>query len=176
MKHASTGGGFVLVQVFEREAHDKLKSIKVAGLKGSLWDYIQERKRWFLVRRVVFDCSLEDNEDERKNSFVIFQGYKYEVLPNPDYSLIELFLEHVKHIISSDNEQVYNYIMCWFASILQISTFKNKVMLLIQGGMGSGKTLFTNVICQLLGEYGPPNVKDSHNITGHFNSMIENRN
>jgi phage/plasmid-associated DNA primase len=96
------------------------------------------------------------------------------VLEEPDYTLIEHFLHHIKHVIASDDESLYQYIMKWIASILQVPTFKNKVMLLIQGRQGSGKTLFTNVICHLLGEYGLPNVKDSQNITGHFNAVIEN--
>jgi phage/plasmid-associated DNA primase len=105
----------------------------------------------------------------------MFQGYKYDVLPNPDYDKISHFLHHIKHIIAADDDAVHSYIMGWFASLLQKPTHKNKVMLLIQGRQGSGKTLFTDTLCHLLGEYGLPNVKGPENITGHFNAMIENK-
>jgi phage/plasmid-associated DNA primase len=81
----------------------------------------------------------------------------------------------LQHVIAAGDEIVYKYVTSWYAAIIQNPTFKSQVMLIIQGKQGSGKTLFTNILCHLLGDYALPNIKDPQNITGHFNAIIESK-
>jgi Cdc6-like AAA superfamily ATPase len=115
-------------------------------------------------------------EDDPNEIYVIFQGYRYDLLPQPNYSKISRFLHHIEHVIAADDKIVHRYVMCWFAKILQNPTYKNEVLLLIQGKQGGGKTnAFTDIISHLLGDYALPNITDASNIIGHFNSMIEDK-
>jgi hypothetical protein len=104
-------------------------------------------------------------------------GYQTEILADPDYSKIALFLNHLRRIICADGgEKSFTYLRCWLAKLFQIPDFVSKVAVALLSLDGAGKnTWFTDLICFLLGEYALPNVYNSEDVLGQFNSAIRGK-
>ena len=114
------------------------------------------------------------NSDD-KDVFSTFMGYKYNVLDNVNYEMIEMFMNFVKEIICDSNEVVYKYVMGWIANMIQHPGKKNETALILKGLQGIGKNRFTDIISELLSGYSAKNVTEISELTGNFNSVVENK-
>ena len=112
--------------------------------------------------------------DERPNIFSYFNGYEYEILNDINYDKINGFLNHVKEVICKNNDELYEFILNWYAYILQNPAGKTESVLLITGKQGTGKNVFTNVLCQLINKYSNKNITKIDSVVGKFNASIEN--
>lgn len=112
---------------------------------------------------------MKESQDDIIN---LFQGFKYEPSESNDFSSLQPFLNHIRHIICQDNEEKYNYLMCWFASIFQKVTVKLGTMPIIYGAQGSGKSFPIEVFSELLGKNALANVDDLDKVFGKFNGLI----
>ena len=113
------------------------------------------------------------SEDEQVFSY--FRGYDYKQLDEVKEELIKPFLNHIHDVIANKNEEVYKYILVWIASVLQKPNFKTGVALVILGNQGTGKNVFTNVICKLMARYANENVTSIESVVGKFNAILENK-
>ena len=113
--------------------------------------------------------------DERREIFSVFCGYDFKRSKVVDVSKIELYLNHIREVIARGQELVYEYILNWFAFILQKPADKTEVALVITGKEGTGKNVFTNVLCKLLGRYANPNLTNISHIVGRFNGALEDK-
>ncbi|KAA6372790.1 MAG: hypothetical protein EZS28_031683 [Streblomastix strix] len=107
--------------------------------------------------------------------FSIFQGYKYLQLEEVNYTKIEGFLGLVKDTISASDELIYEYLLNWFAFIVQNAGKKTETAIILQGLQSIGKNVFTNVLCELLAGYLSKNITDIYDFIGKFNAAIENK-
>ena len=107
--------------------------------------------------------------------FSYFRGYDYQEVANVNMSLIQPFLDHIKVVICNGDENLYKTVLQWYASILRDPCCKLGYALLLISDEGTGKnTFFTDVLCKLMSRYSVPNVNDIDEITGIFNSIMEN--
>ncbi len=136
--------------------------------KYSLWDLYLDNKVLFSMKRLTF-------YNENPGSFNIFRGYKIKQLEHVNETIIEPFLNHIHDVIADKNEEVYKYILLWIASVLQKPSFKTQVVLVLLGKQGSGKGVFTSVICKLMSQYANENVEKIEDIVGSFNAILENK-
>jgi len=112
--------------------------------------------------------------DDREDMLSYFVGYDYKQLEQVYEGLINSFLEHVKTVIANNNEELYEYILNWCSYIFQNPDGKTETCLVIIGEQGTGKNVFTNVLCKLLNRYANKNVANIDNIVGKFNTALEN--
>jgi hypothetical protein len=71
-----------------------------------------------------------------------------------DNGLIDCFLYHIREILSDGNEEVYNYVLNWVAHKVQKPHKKIKTALvLMSSDQGTGKSLFTEILNALTGDY-----------------------
>lgn len=71
-----------------------------------------------------------------------------------DNSLIELFLFHIREVLADGNEEVYKYILNWIAHKVQKPNKKiKKAMIFVSTENGTGKSLFTEILNALTGNY-----------------------
>lgn len=112
--------------------------------------------------------------DEREDIFSYFNGYDYKLLPEVNNAKIANFLNHVKEVIAKDNDELFEYIINWYSYILQNPAGKTETVLLITGQQGTGKNIFTNVLCELMKKYSNSNITKIDSVVGKFNSSIEN--
>lgn len=166
----------VVAYTSENIAKQKLKKIEVGTKmvdkkikKINAWDIFMENIGLFIVDGLKF-------YSEDPNLFSYFRGYDYKVLDSVNEEVISLFLDHIRNVIANGNDEIYNYILVWVASILQKPSFKTGIALVILGKQGAGKNdFFTNVICHLMSRYANENITSIDSIIGTFNAALENK-
>lgn len=132
--------------------------------------YINE----FRYEKIEF---IPNTKDDRLNNNIInlFHGFKYdnEELNYNDFTPLQPLLNHIKLYICNNDENKYNYLMCWFANIIQNVTVKNGTMpILCSTEEGCGKSFIVKLFCELLAEYAIPNISDMSKVFGRFNDLI----
>ena len=70
---------------------------------------------------------------------------------------------------------LYDYVLNWISNIIQHPGMKNETALVIKGLQGIGKNTFTDVVSELLSGYSVANVTEMQELTGNFNSVVENK-
>ena len=168
-KQASENGNYYqIVRATQSSVMKKLKTINICiGEKTiSVWEILISGKNinFFTYAQVSFY-----SDDPR--IFSIFRGFPYQPLRTFDKNVIGLFLKHFIHVICSKNMEVFQYLCSWFAFLFQKPGVKIGTAIVMVGMQGTGKTIFTNAICRLLGIYGVENA-NINNITGKHNSEI----
>ncbi|OHS94020.1 Poxvirus D5 protein [Tritrichomonas foetus] len=104
----------------------------------------------------------------------IFSGYDLLIVQNNNFELLEKFFWHVRTIICDNNHELFNYTINWFSFIVQHPGTKVGSALVLRGQQGIGKNVFTDVICKLIGRYAHDNITTVEELTGQFNSCLEN--
>ena len=148
-----------------REEFGYYKPFK-SNTKINLYQIISKYSRFFLYDNIKVS---KDSNDDVIN---LFTGFKFKEIPTNDFSILEPFLYHIKHIICNDNEDKYIYFINWWANIFQNITVKNGTMPIIFGAQGSGKSFAVEVFCELLGKYALANCDDMDKVFGKFNGLI----
>ena len=112
---------------------------------------------------------------KRDDYLSLFTGFTFRETNDINMEKISLFMNHIKNIIADGNEELYNYILSWISFIVQNPGKKTETCLMILGEEGTGKTMFTSVICKLFGDYALPNIASIDDVVGQFNSITENK-
>lgn len=120
------------------------------------------------VRAVEFNSTSDD-------VLSVFQGYKYNVLEKVNMELIKPFLYFINEVVCDSHEESYKYVIGWIAHMLQNPGVKNETALILKGLQGIGKNRFTDVLCELTSGYSEKNITDIAELTGNFNSVVENK-
>ncbi len=103
----------------------------------------------------------------------LFQGWKYQRLRYDSSYPIKRFLMHIKYVLCAGDNDIYRFVMQWFANIVRNVTVKNKVMLIFHGCEGCGKTLITKTLCEVFGSLALGNVTNPESVWGKFNGLLE---
>lgn len=162
---------YTLTYVTQSNMKEMLRSIKLWKEDKktiTAWNILDENSSKFIIKGVKFNT--EDPE-----IFSIFQGYKYTVRESVDMSKIQMYLDLIYEVICDSDEKLYKYVLGWIASIIQHPGIKNETALILKGIQGIGKGRFTDVISELLAGYSENNVTDISELTGNFNSIVENK-
>lgn len=109
------------------------------------------------------------------NTFCFFRGYEYDLIDDPDFRKIKLFIDHIHNIICSGNVHIYNYIIQWLAYLFRFPNAKLSTAIVLTGMQGSGKNTFTKTICKLLGPYANDNADLNHLIGEHNSSVLHKK-
>ncbi len=168
-----------IIHVKQKQARELLETIKLGKIKTGNVGKPRTATIWSVINESCAIDSLKKNGilfyTEHKKYLSIFQGYDYTLLPETDYNVIELFMNHWREVIAAGNEEVFKYSVNWVARVLQNPSIKNETVLCLTGCEGAGKNIFTNTISDLFGVYANPNVCRFDDIVGQFNTVIENK-
>ncbi|OHS94435.1 hypothetical protein TRFO_39364 [Tritrichomonas foetus] len=105
----------------------------------------------------------------------IFGGFDVNPSKNPNFELLEKFFWHVRCIVCNNNEELFEYTINWFSWIVQNPGKKIGTALVLRGRQGIGKNaFFTDVLCKWIGRYAYDNITTIEELTGQFNSCLEN--
>ncbi|KAA6395906.1 MAG: hypothetical protein EZS28_008566 [Streblomastix strix] len=107
--------------------------------------------------------------------FNVFYGFKYIQIGEVIQTKIEQFLALMKDTISANDERVQEYLLNWFAFIVQKVGKKTETAIILKGLKGISKNVFTNVLCELIAGYSSKNITDIDDFVGKFNIAIENK-
>jgi Family of unknown function (DUF5906) len=81
------------------------------------------------------------------------------------------FLAHLKDNVCAGDEEIFHWVVGWFASIFQRPDKKFGTSLALRGKQGAGKTIVGRMIGSLLGDHYAL-LSDPRYITGRFNSHM----
>ena len=139
------------------------------GDDGKLWTW---SKRWMSDRRRRQFQGIEFVPDPhcdagREGWYNLWKGFEIDPRPG-DWSL---FSEHLLDNVCSSNEQLFIWVLSWFAHIVQRPRERIGTSLVLRGGQGAGKTFVGETFGKLIaGHYFL--VDDPRYITGQFNAHM----
>ncbi|SOE81320.1 hypothetical protein SAMN05446927_4598 [Caballeronia arationis] len=81
----------------------------------------------------------------------------------------DLFLTHLQENLCRGNQELYKYLIRWYAHLFQQPGHKPGVAIAVSGEKGVGKSKVTEVIAELLGPHALTVSQRSH-LTGQFNA------
>ena len=117
--------------------------------------------------------NIKKSKDDIPDVINEFMSLPYKAIKGDD--LITPFLQHIKAVICENDADKFDYIIKWFANIIQNIYVKNGTMLIFYGSKGCGKSIFTDVMAELLGDLATPSVCDMGKIFGKFNDFLTNK-
>lgn len=87
---------------------------------------------------------------------------------------LELLLDHIRENVCGGNEEWANWVLGFFAHLIQKPEKKPRVALVLRGRKGVGKNVITDCIFKLLGDYGVLTANRRY-LSGNFNAHLENK-
>ena len=148
------------IHLFEKEIGNKI-------IKYNAYNAFEKYEEQFYFDEIHF------NSDNPKD-LTYFTGFKYKILQEINHEVIDNYLKLISEGISGNDSIVNDYIIKWIANIIQNPGIKNEVALVINGNSGTGKTTFTDILCNLLYGYSKT-IQGVKRLTGEYNSVIENK-
>jgi hypothetical protein len=106
-----------------------------------------------------------------KGTLNLWRGWAIE--PDPEGSCA-LFLAHVRNVVCRGDADHANYVIGWFAHMVQHPEEKPGVGLVLRGGKGAGKDTVAEYVARMIGRRHAPTVAESDHIVGKFNARLEN--
>jgi hypothetical protein len=104
--------------------------------------------------------------------FNLWPGFSLK--PSPEGSC-DLFLAHVKDNVCGGNADIVRWVMMWIASMFQKPARLPGTALFLKGVQGCGKSTVGEVLAHILGDRLAVAVSSTLELTGRFNSILENR-
>jgi hypothetical protein len=165
--------------------HQSVADFKTAhGEKTISWtdpDGSEQRehlaKRWLRSLRTPRYDRVEflPGQDAPPHVMNLWRGWPlpyYEVDNSPGEPIgCERFLEHVRHNICRDEEEVYFYLLGWMADAVQNVHRTSEVAVVMRGPQGSGKTLFAERLLEFFAPHTLVLAKPEQ-LTGNFNAHL----
>lgn len=101
------------------------------------------------------------------NCYNLWQGFAVEARKGK----CDLLLKHVKDNICDGNEEYYNYLIKWFARMIQEPHKQAEVAIVLRGGRGVGKSIFFRMVGRLLGQHFLQ-ISNARHLVGNFNAHL----
>lgn len=152
----------VLYSVFLRDQKYTRCNYAIDHEKGHLTisDVVSANINEFMYRDTVFSV-IDKNPINRVNLFINFRS---ELVKDPNIKLIDPILTHILQVFAMGNVKMYNYLMDWFATIIQTDN-KNLCIPVIYGKQGAGKDIIFDFIWDKV--IGYENVVEHNDIICH---------
>ncbi len=112
---------------------------------------------------------FEPNRVEYNDTCNLFRGFKYETDDKPDEDeAVQIYIDHIKFLCNGNNDFA-EYVLNWFAHIIQYPERKTKVALVFYSIIeGVGKNIAFDIFDALMHGYNNK-FKDTNDITTRFN-------
>lgn len=167
-------GKFHLQHLSEQTFHAQLASHLVARGDKAVpitkeWMKSPERRSY---RGFVFDPSGKCSKDW----YNLWRGFAFEPSPpgtGADHPAVRQFLEHAKENVCDNDETLFQWLIGFFAHIVQRPAEKPQVALVLRGRKGVGKNALIARVSALLGSHSCLTAK-REKLTGRFNGHLEN--
>jgi len=150
----------------------------------SLSKYAQEyRKTHFSQLAGHFPYLTEEQKPKPSEVFNRFGGFRYQYEPRKtkfkfdDYPReIEPFIKHIYNVMANGNRHIGNYLLVWFAFLLQFPARKPEMCLFLISIEGAGKGIvFESFAKYVMGEDHFLALRKLDDLIGHFNAHLEGK-
>jgi hypothetical protein len=125
--------------------------------------------KWWLqhpMRRQYKTMVFAPNQ-EVEGSYNLWRGFACEAIPGD----CSLFLEHMKRVVCSGNEEHYSYLIQWMARAVQHPDTAGEVAVVLRSGQGTGKGTYVTEFGKLFGRHFLQ-VTNSKHLVGQFNAHL----
>ena len=153
------------------------QKIFTQGRERNVADYWLKHPKRRQYERMNF---LPNGEKVIGNSYNLWRGFAFSPQPsnpeNPnDITKFRKFIEHLRYIIASENEEIYEYILDWMTQVVQEPTEKIGTSIVLRSDtQGTGKGTFINIFGELFGKHFLT-INSPRHLLGHFNThLIDN--
>ena len=151
---------------YKFEILDGKKTIKINPF--DIWLEAKDRRD---VDKKVF----KPKNDHLSNEFNNWTGFDYEKTGECHIEKLQPFLDHIKNIWANNDDDTYNYILNYFARMLQTPWNKNNICLVLHSVEGVGKSIILNLIYKIMGDKYYFTTSSLKHVIGTFNVGAENK-
>lgn len=125
-------------------------------------------------RREVEGILFEPSDNYNKKFYNIWKGFD---LKKEDYQIGKVgpLLDHIKNIWCNGNENHYNYVINWFAHLIQFPNVKMSSVIVLKSLEGAGKSIVMDLINEIIGDKHSLTISSWDEILGSFNSLAEGK-
>lgn len=149
--------------IYYRIDEDRYKKIEISK-------YILSKPKLSFAN---IDCILNRAETPPE-TFNTWAGYKARITNSPDEETISAINKFIFEVWADGDEEMYNYVVSWFASIVQRADI-NGVALVCVSKQGCGKNTLIDFFKLILGENAVSENTGICSITQKHNTIIENK-
>jgi len=127
-------------------------------------------KWWFehKMRRSFRSIAFQPGAEVGANVYNLWRGFAFEAIPGGS---CDLYLSHVREVICSGDEDIYNYLVNWMALAVQKPNQPGHTAIVLRGSQGAGKGTFAKTFAKLFGHHGKQ-VTDAKHLVGSFNAHL----
>jgi len=128
-------------------------------------------------RRSVLKIGFDPKENPNNDIFNIWTGMriKKDVAETFDENDCQLILDHIKNRWCAGNDEEYEYVLNWFAHLIQKPWVKMGVVLCLRSKQGAGKGIILNILRQIIGDNHYFQCNNLDQLTGNFNGIGEGK-
>ncbi len=105
----------------------------------------------------------------------LWAGFEIKNTGQADINKVQHILDHIKTIWADGNIEIYNYLIGWFASILQTPGDKNGICVILKSIQGVGKTSVLDLFNKIIGKKYSISLSNFKLILGDFNGDAEGK-
>lgn len=133
------------------------------------------------MRKEVCGVQFDPSPTAPKNYYNLFQGFLVDKNSTEDLDLIDSELEvkplldHLLHVWCKGNRTFYDFVLNWFAFVLQRPHHKIGVLLCVKSKEGGGKGIVFEFMKKILGGRLMAQINSLDAITGKNNAVLEGR-
>jgi len=120
------------------------------------------------MRRSFRSITFAPGQEVGANVYNLWQGFAYEALPGGS---CDLYLNHVREVICSGDDEIYEYLLNWMALAVQKPGQPGHTAVVLRGSQGAGKGTFAKTFSKLFGQHGKQ-ITDAKHLTGNFNAHL----
>ncbi len=152
----------------ENKEASKKKTINIDPFK--MWCEWKDKKD-------VLEIGFDPRDRENNEIFNLWQGYNISKEDAEKYDEAEAkpLLDHIKNIWCKGNEESYEYIMNYFAHILQKPYEKTGVVLALKSEQGGGKGIVLKKLGNIIGDTHYAQNSNANFLFGDFNGQLEGK-
>lgn len=133
---------------------------------AEIWLEDKKRRQY---RGLEFTPAAPGQSESRDGFFNLWRGFDVEPKKNTD--LAAPWLNHVFENVASSDSATYDWVVSWFAWMVQFPRKRIGTSLALRGGMGTGKTITGKIVGSLF----PAHyflIDEPRYLTGQFNSHL----
>ncbi len=134
-----------------------------------LWLSNIERRE---VRSIGFNPAINYDTND---IFNLWKGFNIDKEKAEEFNVNDAkpILEHIRNIWCNNNEDTFNYVIDWFAHVLQKPHKKIGVVLCLKSKQGAGKGIVLEKIAEIIGDNHYIQNSNANFLFGDFNGMLE---
>ncbi len=151
--------------------HKVVKNVKdpeTGDVTDTKVSYVSATKRWLeSSKRRQFAGVVFAPEGAPNGFYNLWKGFSVE----PKEGDCSIFLDHIMRNVCQDDERLFDWVMAWFAQIVQNPEKKTGTSLVLRGKQGAGKTKPLEIIGSLFPQHYCLAANQRY-LTGQFNAHL----